>query len=187
MYTKVIMERVVTAVSRSTEHTFSKANQSSIKLIAGIGVEGDAHAGRTVKHRYLVDKNPSKPNLRQVHLIQSELFDEINRNGFTLNSGELGENITTRGIDLVALPTKTRLLIGVAVIVELTALRNPCVQIDDFQPGLLKETLYRDDKGNPSLKKGVMGIVVVGGIIYPGDSIVINLPSKPHSHLEYVW
>ena len=117
----------------------------------------------------------------------SELFDEIYRKGFTLDSGELGENITTRGIDLVALPTKTRLLIGDAAIVELTALRNPCVQIDDFQPGLLKETLYRDDKGNPSLKRGVMGIVVVGGIIYPGDSIVINLPSKPHSHLEYVW
>jgi MOSC domain-containing protein YiiM len=181
------MEYVVTAVSRSTEHTFSKANQPFIKLIAGIGVEGDAHAGSTVKHRYLVDKNPNKPNLRQVHLIQSELFDEINRKGFTLDSGELGENITTRGIDLVALPTETRLLIGDAAIVELTALRNPCVQIDDFQPGLLKETLYRDDKGNPSLKRGVMGIVVVGGIIYPGDSIVVNLPSKPHSHLEYVW
>ena len=181
------MEQVVKAVSCSAQHTFIKANRRSINLIAGIGVEGDAHSGETVKHRSLVGKNPNKPNLRQVHLIQSEFLDELNSKGFSVDPGELGENITTRGIDLPSLPTQTQLLIGEGAIVELTALRNPCVQIDEFQKGLLKETIHRDDKGNPSLKGGVMGVVLVGGIIFTGDSIVVNLPSKPYSQLEYVW
>ena len=181
------MEQIVTAVSLSAQHTFVKANRSSINLIAGVGVEGDAHAGETVKHRYLVGKNPDKPNLRQVHLIQAELLDELNSNGFSVDPGQLGENITTRGVDLPSLPSQTKLCIGDGAIVELTALRNPCVQIDEFQKGLLKQTIHRDDKGNPSLKGGVMGVVLVGGTILPGDSIVVNLPAKPFNSLEYVW
>ena len=181
------MVQIITAVSLSAQHTFVKANRSSINLIAGVGVEGDAHAGETVKHRYLVGKNPDKPNLRQVHLIQSELLDELNSTGFSVDPGQLGENITTRGIDLPSLPRQTKLCIGAEVIVELTALRNPCVQIDEFQEGLLKQTIHKDDKGNPSLKGGVMGVVLVGGTILPGDSIVVNLPAKPFNSLEYVW
>ncbi len=181
------MEQIVTAVSLSAQHTFVKANQNSINLIAGIGVEGDAHAGETVKHRYLVGKNPNKPNLRQVHLIQAELLDELNGAGFSVGPGQLGENITTRGIDLPSLPRETKLSIGNEVIVELTALRNPCVQIDEFQKGLLKETIHIDDNGNPSLKGGVMGVVLSGGTILPGDSIVAKLPAKPFDNLEYVW
>ena len=181
------MEQIVTAVSLSAKHTFTKANRNSINLIAGIGVKGDAHAGEKVKHRYLVGKNPNKPNLRQVHLIQAELLDELNINGFSVDPGQLGENITTRGIDLPSLPSQTKLCIGAGAIVELTALRNPCVQIDEFQQGLLKETIRKDDKGKPSLKGGVMGVVLAGGTILPGDSIVVKLPSKPFDDLEYIW
>jgi len=187
MYNCFVMEQIVTAVSLSGQHTFVKANRSSINLITGIGVEGDAHAGETVKHRYLVGKNPNKPNLRQVHLIQAEFLDELNNNGFSVDPGQLGENITTRGIDLPSLPRQTQLCIGNDAIVELTALRNPCYQIDEFQKGLLKQTIHKDDKGNPSLKGGVMSVVLVGGIILPGDSIVVNLPPKPFDNLEYVW
>ena len=181
------MEQIVIAVSCSAKHTFSKTNQPAIKLLAGIGVEGDAHSGRRVKHRYLVNKNAEKPNLRQVHLIQSELFDEVNAKGFSVHSGQLGENITTRGVDLLDLPTGTKLNIGKEAIIELKALRNPCVQIDEYQNGLLKEMIYKDDEGNTVRKTGVMGIVVAGGIIYPGDSIDVKFPSEPYNQLEYVW
>nr|MDT0253850.1 MOSC domain-containing protein [Endozoicomonas sp.] len=132
------MNPIVTAVSSSAEHSFSKQNQPFITLIEGVGVEGDAHAGKTIKHIYLLKKDPSRPNLRQVHLIQAELFDELLAKGFTIAAGQLGENITIRGIDLLSLPTGSRLSIGDSVVIELTALRNPCVQIDTFQKGLLK-------------------------------------------------
>ena len=135
------MKPIVTAVSRNTQHTFSKPNQPSINLIAGIGVEGDAHAGKTVKHRYLVGLDATKPNLRQVHLIQAELFDEVKTKGFFVEPGQLGENITTRGIDLLALPTGTKLKIGSEAVVELTSLRNPCFQIDNFSKRLVESCL----------------------------------------------
>jgi MOSC domain-containing protein YiiM len=154
-------------------------------LIKGLGVEGDAHAGKMVKHRYLVKLDATKPNLRQVHLIQAELFDTLNANGFSVAPGQLGENITTRGIDLLSLPTGTELQIGSDAIVELTGLRNPCVQIDEFQKGLLKAVLDKDEEGNLIRKAGVMGIVRVGGVICPDDAIVIELPPEPHRRLEY--
>jgi MOSC domain-containing protein YiiM len=181
------MEPIVTAVCRSTQHTFSKPTQPSITLIAGIGVERDAHAGSKVKHRYLVGLDATKPNLRQVHLIQAELFDEVEAKGFSVEPGQLGENITTRGVDLLALPTGTKLKIGSEAVVELTSLRNPCYQIDDFQKGLLKAVLAKDEEGNVIRKAGVMGIVLVGGVIRPNDSILIDLPPEPHHCLEYVW
>jgi len=182
-----MMNPVAIAVSCSAQHTFSKPNQLSINLIEGIGVEGDAHAGKKVKHRYLVKIDSTKPNLRQVHLIQAELFDELNATGFSVGPGQLGENITTRGADLLALPTGTKLQIGAEAVIELTALRNPCHQIDNFQKGMLKAVLDRDDDGNVIRKAGVMGIVLVGGEIRPNDPIVINLPPEPHQQLEYVW
>ena len=181
------MDAIVTAVSRSAEHNFSKQNQPSITLIEGLGVQGDAHAGKTIKHLYLLKKDPSRPNLRQVHLIQTELFDELLEKGFTVKAGELGENINTRGINLLGLPTGTRLLIGNSVVIELTALRNPCVQIDHFQKGLLKAVIDRDEDGKVIHKTGVMGIVVAGGKVMPEDSIRVELPGEPHQPLEYVW
>lgn len=181
------MNSVVVAVSRSAEYTFSKPNEESIKLIEGFGVEGDAHAGKTVKHRYLVGKDPARPNIRQIHLIHAALLDELTEKGFSVGPGQLGENITTRDVDLLALPTGTKLTIGSDVLIELTALRNPCVQIDNFQKGMLKEVLYKDQDGSLVRRTGVMGIILKGGIVKPDDEIVVKLPPEPHHLLEYVW
>jgi len=156
-------------------------------FIEDFGLEGDAHAGKKVKHRFLVGIDPTKPNIRQVHLIHVELLEELNRKGFTVHPGELGENITTRGIDLLGLPTGTRLLIGADVKIEITALRNPCVQIDWFQKGLLKEVLYKNEDGKVVRRAGVMGIILAGGQINPNDEIFVELPLKPRHPLEYIW
>lgn len=180
------MNPSVVAVSRSSQHTFSKPNQELINLVEGVGVEGDAHAGKTVKHRYLVKRDPTQPNLRQVHLIHSELLDTLNAKGFSVDPGQLGENITTRGLDLLGLPTGTRLKMGPEAVVEVISLRHPCGQIDDFQEGLLDEVLDRDEEGNLIRKAGVMGIVLTGGQIRPGDAITIELPPGPHRQLEYI-
>ena len=181
------MKPTVVAVSLSETHTFSKPNQSAIRLIEGIGVEGDAHAGKTVKHRFLVKKDASRPNIRQIHLIHTELLDSLEEKGFTVLPGQLGENITTRGVALLDLPTDTILKIGEEAVIKITALRNPCRQIDEFQKGLLKEVLYKDEDGNLVRATGVMGIILKGGTVQPGDSIVVELPPEPHHKLEYVW
>jgi MOSC domain-containing protein YiiM len=180
------MNPTVVAVSRSARHTFSKPNQATITLLEGVGVEGDAHAGGTVKHRYLVRRDPTQPNLRQVHLIHTELLDALNAAGFSVAPGQLGENITTRGIDLLSLPTGAKLHIGADAVIEVTGLRNPCSQIDDFQSGLQKAVLDRDEEGNVVRKAGVMGIVLAGGEVRPGDAIVITLPPEPHRPLAYI-
>src|SRR5262245_22811703 len=127
------MSAVVIAVGSSTTHSFSKSAQPQITVVAGLGVEGDAHAGVTVKHRSRVAKKPPQPNLRQVHLIHSELFAELAGKGFDVLPGQLGENITTQGIELLALPTGTELRIGADAVVRLTGLRNPCYQLDKFR------------------------------------------------------
>ena len=181
------MKPAVVAVSKSGSHTFSKPNLDVIRLIEDFGVQGDAHAGTTVKHRYLVKKDPIRPNIRQVHLIHQELFDELGKKGFTIHPGELGENITTRGIDLLRLSSGTILKIGREALVKITALRNPCKQIDDFQPGLLKAVLYKDRDGKPVRETGVMGVVVKGGDVRPGDIITVELDPEPHQKLEYIW
>ena len=180
------MEQLVTAVSGSEGYSFSKPNWESIRLVAGLGVEGDVHAGETVKHRHRVNQDPTKPNLRQVHLIHAELHDELNAAGFTVAPGQLGENITTRGVNLLDLPTGTRLLLGPQAVVELTGLRNPCFQLDQFQKGLLAATLDRDEDGSLIRKAGVMSIVLTGGDVRPGDVIVVELPPEPHQPLEPV-
>lgn len=178
------MARVI-SVSLDRRHRFSKETVERIRLIAGEGVEGDAHRGVTVKHRSRARFNPTLPNLRQVHIIHAELFDELAGKGFTVKPGELGENVTTRDIDLLGLPTGARLAIGGALI-ELTGLRNPCIQIDRFQDGLMQATLDRDAEGNLIRKAGVMGIVLEGGDIAIGDSIAVTLPEGPHRPLEKV-
>ena len=180
------MSACVVAVSRSQRHTFSKPNGLAIRLVAGLGVEGDAHMGATVKHRSRVAKDPTAPNLRQVHIIHEELFAEVGALGFSVASGEMGENITTRGVDLLALPQGARLHIGASAIVELTGLRNPCVQIDKFQSGLMKAVLGRDGDGAIIRKSGVMSIVVAGGEVLPGDVIKIEMPTGALRKLEPV-
>ncbi|MGY1456090.1 MOSC domain-containing protein [Streptomyces sp. SS8] len=176
----------VVAVSSSGEHSFSKAGRESVTLLAGLGVEGDAHAGRTVRHRSRVAKDPTQPNLRQVHLIHEELFAEVGEAGFTVKPGELGENVTARGVDLLGLPTGTLLRIGAEAVVEVTGLRNPCPQIDSFQRGLLKRVVGRDEDGNVVRKAGIMGVVRTGGVVRPGDTIGVELPAEPHHPLKTV-
>ena len=180
------MNGVAIAVSRSTEHTFTKINQDRIQLVAGLGVEGDSHMGKTVKHRSRVAIDPTQPNLRQVHLIQAETHDELQASGFIVTPGEMGENITTRGIDLLGLPTGTRLYLGNTAVVELTGLRNPCAQLDRFQAGLMSALLDRDEQGKLIRKGGVMGIVITGGEVKPGDSVQVKLPPEPHIPLDRV-
>jgi MOSC domain-containing protein YiiM len=176
----------VTAVFRSATHTMRKSLEPSIRLLAGLGVEGDAHAGVTVKHRSRVAADPTQPNLRQVHLIHSELHDELQAKSFQVRAGEMGENITTRDLDLLALPVGTRLRIGADAILEITGLRNPCVQLEGLQSGLMKAVLGRDANGNLIRMAGIMGVVIAGGVVRAGDQVHVELPPKPHRKLERV-
>ncbi|MBZ6078645.1 MOSC domain-containing protein [Microvirga puerhi] len=180
------MDAIIEAVSSHPIHAFSKPTRGRIRLLAGLGVEGDAHAGTTVKHRSRVARDPMQPNLRQVHLIHAELHDELRAKGFHVSAGDMGENITTRGIDLLGLPVGTRLLLGGQAVVEVTGLRNPCVQIDRFQKGMMAAVLDHDDKGNLVRKAGIMGIVLAGGDVMPGDRVLVELPRLPHRRLEPV-
>lgn len=166
---------VVVGVSRAATHHFTKPSVDEIVLIEGIGVEGDAHAGTTVQHRSRARLTPRAPNLRQVHLMHAELFDEIAADGFRVAPGELGENVTTRGVDLLALPAGTLVRLGEEAVVELTGLRNPCVQLDRFQDGLLKRLTPPSADGFERLA-GVMGVVRAGGVVRPGDAIALQLP-----------
>jgi len=176
---------IVYSVSKSNMHDFSKNICSSIKLIESQGVEGDAHCGSTVKHRSRVEKDPNQPNLRQVHLIHYELIEELREKGFKVNPATLGENITTKDIDLLSLPRNTKLRIGSAII-EVTGLRNPCAQLDNYQKGLTAAVLDKDENGNLIRKAGIMGIVKQGGVIKEGDSINVELPDEPFLPLERV-
>jgi MOSC domain-containing protein YiiM len=176
----------VAAVSRNDTHTVSKQNRDHIILLAGLGVEGDAHLGETVQHRSRVARDPSQPNLRQVHLIHAELHDELRAVGFGVAPGQMGENVTTRELDLLRLPVGTRLRLGDSALVEITGLRNPCKQLDGIQPGLMAATLARNGNGELVRKAGVMGIVLEGGQVRPGDAILIELPAQPHRALEPV-
>lgn len=176
----------VRAVHASTLHSFSKFSESAIRLLVGLGVEGDAHAGRTVQHRSRVARNPSAPNLRQVHLIHAELFDDLMAAGFAVWPGELGENITTEGLDLLSLPQHARLHLGAGAVVEVTGLRNPCSQLDKFQRGLMAATLGRDAEGQLVRKAGVMGVVIAAGEVRPGDPIRVERPTGPQLDLEPV-
>ena len=180
------MSSVVVAVSRSPGHTLSKPNADSIRLVAGLGVEGDAHQGATVKHRSRVAKDPTVPNLRQVHLIHAELFDELRGGGFAVSPGLMGENVTTRGVDLLGLPTGARLRLGPDAVIEVTGLRNPCRQLNKLQPGLMDATLARDAAGNLVRKAGIMGIVLTGGEVREGDAIAVELPPGPRHALQPV-
>jgi MOSC domain-containing protein YiiM len=180
------MTGIVTAVSRSATHTMNKPNQTAIQLVAGLGVERDAHQGETVKHRSRLKTGAHLPNLRQVHLIHAELHDELREAGFDVAPGQMGENVTTRGVDLLGLPTGTRLRLGETATIEVTGLRNPCKQLEGIQPGLMKATLDRDEQGQLVRKAGIMGIVLAGGEVRPGDAVQVEMPPEPHRPLEPV-
>lgn len=176
----------VETVALSGEHRFSKECCQEIKLLTGLGVEGDAHLGVTVQHRSRVAKDPNQPNLRQVHLIHAELLEELSQKGFSVAPADMGENLTTRGVDLLALPQGARLHLGDQAVIEVTGLRNPCKQINDFQPGLMQAVLDYDADGQLIRKAGVMAIVIEGGVVRPGDAIRIALPDGPHQPLTAV-
>jgi len=180
------MNGVAIAVSSSAGHAMHKTNRPRIHLRAGLGVDGDAHRGTTVQHRSRIARDPSQPNLRQIHLIHAELHDELRHAGFLLTPGEMGENVTTRGIDLLTLPTGTRLHLGQHAVVEVTGLRNPCAQLDGIQPGLMTAVLGRNEAGGLIRKAGIMGVILVDGDLYPGDPIRVELPPPPHHALRPV-
>ena len=184
---RTVSDGVVTAVSVSPGHTMAKPNADAIRLLEGLGVEGDAHNGTTVKHRSHVRRDPTKPNLRQVHLIHCELHDELAEQGFPgLQPGQMGENVTTSGVDLLGLPVGTKLRLGDDAVVEVTGLRNPCAQLDGIRPGLMKATLDRDEDGDVVMKSGIMGVVLAGGEVRPGDTIGVELPPQPHVAMKKV-
>jgi len=176
----------VVAVSRDDAHRFSKPTRDSITLIAGLGVEGDAHAGVTVQHRSRVQRDPEAPNLRQVHLMHAELFDDMAERGHVVTPGALGENITTAGVDLLGLPRGTRLEIGDEAVIEITGLRNPCAQINGASDGLMKELVYVDDAGETVRLAGVMSVVLAGGTVRAGDGIRVIPPAGGHEPLQPV-
>ena len=176
----------VTALSVSPTHSMSKPNVAALQLLTGLGVEGDAHCGELVKHRSRVAADPTQPNLRQVHLIHSELHDELRSKGFNLAAGEMGENITTRNIALLALPRGTLLHIGSETIIEVSGLRNPCHQLNGLQEGLLNAVVDQDENGTLIRKAGIMGIVKQGGEIKVGDTIRTEFPPLPHVKLDRV-
>jgi len=177
---------VIEAVHLSATHTMRKYPQLHIRLLAGLGVEGDAHLGVTVQHRSRVASDPTQPNLRQVHLIHAELHDELRQKGFIVSAGAMGENITTHGLDLLTLPVGTRLYLGSEAIVEITGLRNPCAQLDGIQNGLMAAVLDHDAHGEVVRKAGIMAIVLTSGIVRPSDRVRVELPPKPHHRLERV-
>ena len=177
---------VVEAVHASPGHTMSKPARESIRLLEGLGVEGDAHMGETVKHRSRVERDPTQPNLRQVHLIHAELHDELRIQGFEVTAGAMGENITTRGIALLELATGTRLHIGDEAVIEVTGLRNPCRQLNGVADGLMAACVDRDGAGNLVRKAGVMGVVLAGGHVRPGDAIRVVSPAGPFEALQPV-
>lgn len=177
---------VVVAVARDGDHHFSKPLVDEVVLVAGWGIEGDAHAGTTVQHRSRVARDPSQPNLRQVHLLHAELFDEVAGSGFSVRPGDMGENVTTRGVDLLGLPTGTVLHLGESASVRVTGLRNPCQQINGFEPGLLKAVLGRAEDGAVERKGGVMSVVLTGGTVRPGDAVRVELPAGEPEPLQPV-
>jgi MOSC domain-containing protein YiiM len=173
----------VEAVSQAGTHRFSKQPRMWIRLLAGLGVEGDAHLGTMVKHRSRVARDPTQPNLRQVHLLHRELLEALEPQGFVIGPGDIGENILTRGLDLLGLPEDTILRIGVTAKIRVTGLRNPCIQLDRFKSGLMAATLDRDREGNLIRKAGVMAVVLASGEVRPGDPIEAILPEQPHRKL----
>ena len=182
----MIRDARVEAVCVSSTHSMSKPVAPQIRLLAGLGVEGDAHLGRTVQHRSRVAQDPGQPNLRQLHLIQAELLDELQVRGFPMGPGVLGENVLTRGLALLSLPRSARVHLGPEAVAEVTGLRNPCAQLDGLYPGLMAAVLGRDEHGTLIRRAGIMAVVLVGGDLRPGDPVWAEWPSPPYLPLDRV-
>jgi len=176
----------VVSLSKDSDHKFSKEVCEVLTFLKNLGIEGDAHCGITVKHRSRVKTDPSQPNLRQVHLVHSELIAELKNSGFDVSPGAIGENVLTSGIDLLSLPKNTILSLGSDVVLRVTGLRNPCAQLDNYQSGLTKAVLGKDENGHLVRKAGIMAVVEEGGVVKVGDTISIQLPPEPHEALERV-
>ncbi|QUX98121.1 MOSC domain-containing protein [Marinomonas sp. CT5] len=176
----------VVSLSKDSTHNFSKEVTDSLLFLKGLGIEGDAHCGVTVKHRSRVKADPTQPNLRQVHLVHSELIQELQASGFNVEAGTIGENVLTSGIDLLSLPQDTRLTLGSRVVLRVTGLRNPCAQLDNYQSGLTKAVLDTDADGKLVRKAGIMAVVEEGGLVQIGDDISVQLPQEPYKALERV-
>lgn len=174
------MQGKVIAVSKSATHSLSKYNQESIKLIPDWGVEGDAHAGKTVQHLYLVRTDPTRRNNRHLHLFLQEMLDELAEKSFDLTPGQVGENLTTQGLPLMDMPVGTKLYIGDEVCLELTGLRDPCGQLNGIYPGLKAAMLDKDEQGNTIYRGGLYGVIRTGGVVKPGDTLRVELPPEPH-------
>ena len=179
------MTGTVVGVHRRSAHAFSKQPVADIELVSGHGVRDDAHFGVTIQHLSRVAKDPAQPNLRQVHLLQAELLDELTTRGFAIDAGQLGENITTRGVDLLGLSSGSLIHIGDTVVVRVTGLRNPCAQIDAFHAGLLQAVLDRAPDGRLIRRAGIMGVVETGGVVRAGDPLIVS-PCTPHLPLQVV-
>lgn len=180
------MNGLVAGVHRSPRHGFSKQPEMSIRLLTGLGVEGDAHCGATVQHVYLKRRSPFAPNRMQVHLLQEELLQDLAAEGLTVLPGELGENITTSGVDLLNLPLGTRLTLGATAVVELTGLRTPCKQIEAFRGGLQKRMSVTRADGTLAARVGVMAVVLADGVVQPADTVHVELPPVPHRRMEMI-
>ena len=180
------MAATVVAVNRSGSHTMAKPSVERIRLLVGLGIEGDAHCGATVKHRSRVARDPHQPNLRQVHLIPAEIHDLLAEQDLPVAPGQMGENVTTRGVELLALPVGTRLRLGDTAVVVVTGLRNPCRQLEGIHPGLMAASRPVGPDGRTVRLAGVMAVVEVGGEVAIGDGIVVELPPEPHRPLEPV-
>ena len=168
----------VLAVHSSGAYTFTKRPRGFIRLIEGLGAEGDIHAGPTVRHRSRVARDPHQPNLRQVHLIHSELHEQLRGQGFEIGPGQMGENVTTRGIDLLGLATDTVLRFPGGAAVRVTGLRNPCGQLNGLKDGLMNACVYKDAAGNTVRLAGVMAVVLASGEIKPEDEIEVEAPAE---------
>lgn len=171
----------ILSVSARSGHHFSKTPQRSIRLLAGLGVEGDGHMGERIKHRSRARYNPALPNLRQVHLIDSGYIALMAAKGYAVAPGDIGENLLVAGIDLISMPQDTLLhLGGDGAVVRITGLRNPCIQMDRFMPGLMAASLDRDADGGLIRLTGVMGVVEGGGAVVPGDVVRVEMPEGEH-------
>ena len=152
----------VVGLSIDDGHHFSKRAVERVTMVAGVGIEGDVHAGPLVQHRSRVRVDPNQPNLRQVHLIDDAVFAVAASAGFEIDHGDLGENVTVSGLDVHGLAVGTMLRLGESAFVAVTGLRNPCGQINGLRPGLL-DVLRRADGGDIVRRAGIMGVVVRGG------------------------
>jgi MOSC domain-containing protein YiiM len=176
----------VVSLAKDAHHRFSKQSCHSLSFVEGKGIEGDAHFGKTVQHRSRVKADPTQPNLRQVHLVQSEMINNLQESGFNVGPGVIGENVLTAGIDLLTLPEGTLLKLGEEVVLKVTGLRNPCAQLDNYQKGLTKAVLDKDENGRLIRKAGIMATVEAGGVVSVGDVISVQFPPKPHKALDRV-